>query len=201
MTNFLREIVKVIIALLGSALGFLFGDINGVLIALFVVIVLDYITGVIAAYTTNTVSSKVGFKGILKKFLMLLVVCLAHILDVYVLSELFAGSAPLMGGAELLFIANDGISILENVAKAGVKIPSGLLDALIQLKAGQTSSKNVNKTGDVSDKFSTEVVDIIDVAQKQLGTSEEVFDISNEDDEDTAYNSVSNINTDSKKSS
>ena len=61
--------------------------VDGMIIALIAMIVLDYITGVIAAAVEHKLSSEVGAKGIAKKILMFLIVVVANIVDVNVISE------------------------------------------------------------------------------------------------------------------
>ena len=77
--------LKYILALLSTIGGFLFGDMEGMMIALIVLIVLDYITGLMGAYVTKTISSEVGAKGIAKIVFMLLIVAVANIVDINVI--------------------------------------------------------------------------------------------------------------------
>ena len=68
-------------SLLAGVLSYLYGDLNGLLVVLCVVIVLDYVTGLLKAGITHQLSSEIGFKGILKKILLLVIVALAHLID------------------------------------------------------------------------------------------------------------------------
>ena len=96
-------------ALFVGALSYLYGDMNGLLIALFVAIILDYATGLIKAGIKHELSSEIGFKGILKKVLILLIVGLSHVVDRCV------GSGETWRNIAIVFyIANEGLSILEN---------------------------------------------------------------------------------------
>lgn len=117
-------------AILGGILGYLFGTMDGALITLFIMIILDYITGVMCAVYKHTLSSEVGYKGIIKKIFIVLLIVVANLVDVYVLHM---GSA-LRNGVVFFFIANEAISILENGAILGVPIPQKLKDVLAQLK-------------------------------------------------------------------
>ena len=129
MPSNLSRALKWLGALLSSLAVYLFGPGNAWLIALLAMIGLDYITGVIAAILRKELSSEVGFKGILKKTLFLIVVAVAHIID---------GTVGLNGTLETAVIgfllANEGISILENCGRAGLPIPQKLIDILEQLK-------------------------------------------------------------------
>ena len=114
---------------LGALLGFLLGDIDGFLIALIAFVITDYITGIISAYTQKTLSSKVGFKGIIKKICIFIVVAIANIIDVNMLEY------PMLRTAVIFFyISNEGISLIENLAIIGVPVPDKIKDVLAQIK-------------------------------------------------------------------
>ena len=104
---------------------YMYGNMNGLLIALFVAIVLDYITGLLRAGINKELSSAIGFKGILKKMLILVVVALAHVIDNCV------GSGETWRNIAIVFyICNEGLSILENIVSCGVPIPEKIKEAL-----------------------------------------------------------------------
>lgn len=116
-------------AVAGSVLAYLFGGWGGLIVALVAMVVIDYITGLIAGCMKHQLSSKTGFRGILKKVLFFIVVAVAHIIDGLI------GLAGVLETATLGFlIANEALSILENAGEMGVPIPQKLLDALAQLK-------------------------------------------------------------------
>ena len=116
---------------LASICTFLFGAPDVWLMTLLAFIVIDYISGVIAAYIGNTLSSRVGFIGILKKTMYFFVVAVAHCVDVAT-----GAGGVLQGIAVGVLISNEGISILENCAKCGIPIPDRLIKALAQIKGG-----------------------------------------------------------------
>lgn len=116
-------------ACVGSVFAYLFGGWGGLIVALVAMVVIDYITGLIAGAIKGQLSSKVGFRGILRKVLFFVVVAVAHIIDGLV------GLAGVLETATLGFlIANEALSILENAGEIGVPIPQKLLDALAQLR-------------------------------------------------------------------
>ena len=119
-----------VFAVIGGLAAFLFGELDGLFFALVAITTLDYITGVIGAVVTAKLSSKIGFKGIAKKVYMFVVVALAHIVDV----QIFGGGTILRSVVIGFFIANEGLSILENAGNIGLPIPKKLLKALEQLK-------------------------------------------------------------------
>lgn len=118
------------IASVATVLTYLFGSWDTAVIVLVAFMALDYITGVIYAYNTKTLSSNIGLKGIFKKLLIILILIGAVLLD------------RLIGNGTWIFrtlvcyfyIANEGISLLENAGNLGLKIPEKLKNALQQLQ-------------------------------------------------------------------
>ena len=92
-------------------------------------IVIDYISGVIAAYVNRELNSRVGFIGILEKTMYFFVVAVAHCVDVAT-----GAGGVLQNIAVGVLISNEGISILENCAKCGIPVPERLIRALAQIK-------------------------------------------------------------------
>ena len=123
------RLARIIGAGLASICTFLFGAPDIWLMTLLAFIVIDYISGVIAAYIGNTLSSRFGFIGILKKTMYFFVVAVAHCVDVAT-----GAGGVLQGIAVGVMISNEGISILENCAKCGIPIPERLIRALAQIK-------------------------------------------------------------------
>ena len=123
------KIISVILANIATTFIYLFGGIDVALQCLLIAIVLDYISGMIKAFNTKTLSSSIGFNGILKKVGVLIIVMLAVLVDRVTLDN---------GGIRSLviyyFVANEGLSILENLAVAGLPIPKKLKDALKVIK-------------------------------------------------------------------
>ena len=124
-----------------GVLSYLYGDMNGLIIALFVVIVLDYTTGIVKAGILHELSSEIGFKGILKKMLILLVVAMAHVVDSCV------GSGETWRNIAIVFyICNEGISILENAVTCGLPVPKKLKEILENIEEkGELENGNTNE--------------------------------------------------------
>ena len=130
------KIVKAV-AMLGGAIAGLFGGFDTMMLVLVACMVIDYITGLIVAWMGKSqktesghLDSKVGFVGIGKKALMMLVVLMAALLD-----RAMGGDAAVFRTMMIWFyVANEGISILENLSLAGVPFPKAVLNALEQLK-------------------------------------------------------------------
>ena len=126
MDNFFKQIM----AWICTVISFLFGDMEGLMVALIALIILDYISGVIAAAVEKRLSSEVGAKGIAKKIFMLLIVALANIVDINVIGD----GHVLKTVTVVFYICNECISLIENAGRIGVPVPKKLLDVLEQLR-------------------------------------------------------------------
>ena len=122
-----------ITALICGILSYLYGEFDGMMKILIFCIIADYITGLASAYKNKELSSRIGFFGIIKKVTILLIVALCHITDM----ELFSESAFMKSAVCGFYIANEGLSILENTAAMGVKYPEKLLETLKQFNKGE----------------------------------------------------------------
>lgn len=125
--------IKYYAALIGVAAGAIFGRLDGFMFALIAFIVIDYITGVLVAIYKKKLSSEIGFKGILKKVCIFALVAVGNIFDVYVMES----GACVRTSIIFFYIANEGISILENVSRLNVPIPESLKNILQQLKENE----------------------------------------------------------------
>ena len=123
------KFARIVGAGLASVSTFLFGKPDIWLMTLLAFIVIDYISGVIAAYVNRELNSRVGFIGILKKAMYFFVVAVAHCVDVAT-----GAGGVLQNIAVGVLISNEGISILENCAKCGIPVPERLIRALAQIK-------------------------------------------------------------------
>lgn len=121
--------IQLIFTAVGGWLGYFLGGCDGLLIALVVFAVVDYITGVMCAVADKELSSEVGFKGICRKVLIFILVGIANILDVQVI-----GTGSILRTAVIFFyLSNEGVSLLENAGHLGLPIPEKLKLVLEQL--------------------------------------------------------------------
>jgi len=121
--------IQLVFAMIGGWLGYFLGGYDGLLYALIVFMVVDYITGVMCAIVDKKLSSAVGFKGICRKVLILMLVGIANLLDVQVI-----GTGSVLRTAVIFFyLSNEGVSLLENAAHLGLPIPEKLKVVLAQL--------------------------------------------------------------------
>ena len=121
--------IQLVFTAIGGWLGYFLGGCDGLLIALVVFVVVDYLTGVMCAIADHKLSSAVGFKGICRKVLIFLLVGIANILDVQVI-----GTGSVLRTAVIFFyLSNEGVSLVENAAHLGLPVPDKLKDVLEQL--------------------------------------------------------------------
>lgn len=129
------RIVKALAAALGAAAGLL-GEWSVALTVLAWFMAIDYATGVIVAWRGRSpktphggVSSRVGFDGLIRKAFILLVVLVATLLD-----RMVGDGSAFQSTVAMYYIANEGISILENTSLMGVPYPAAMREALERLK-------------------------------------------------------------------
>ena len=108
---------------------YLFGGIDVALTCLIVAIVLDYVSGMIKAYNKKQLSSKIGFSGILKKIGILILVMLSVLVD-----RVTGNTGAIRTLVIYYFVANEGLSVLENLGESGIPIPNAIKKALKVLK-------------------------------------------------------------------
>jgi toxin secretion/phage lysis holin len=121
--------IKAVITAMGGWLGYFLGGCDGLLIALIMFVVADYVTGVMCAIADKTLSSEVGFRGICRKVLIFILVGISNILDVQVI-----GTGSVLRTAVIFFyLSNEGVSLLENAGRLGLPIPEKLKLVLKQL--------------------------------------------------------------------
>lgn len=124
------KLLQTLSAVICAICGFLWGQLDGLLYALIAFMVLDYVTGLVSAYIKKEISSSVGFTGIAKKVFIMTLVAVGHILDTHVIGDGTVCRSAVIG----FYLANEGISILENVGELGIPLPQKLLDVLKQIK-------------------------------------------------------------------
>ena len=125
----MKHLISNVFSVILTTIVYLLGGIDIAIQSLLIVIVIDYLTGIASAIYNKELSSKIGFKGIIKKFSYLLVVALSVVID-----NLLGQSGLIRSLVIYFFVANDGLSIIENMAEMNVKLPQKLIDALEQIK-------------------------------------------------------------------
>ena len=137
--------IQISVSAIGGWLGYFLGGVDGLLIALIVFMALDYLTGLMCAVLDKKLSSAVGFRGIFKKVLILMMVGIANIVDIHVVGT---GSA-LRGAVICFYLSNEGLSLLENAAYIGLPVPERLKEVLAQLhNRDEKKNDSTTNTGD-----------------------------------------------------
>ena len=122
---------------IGAAVGYYVGGFDGFLRALVAFVVLDYITALALAVKEKKLSSDVGFFGIFRKVLIFAMVAVANIIDYEIV-----GTGDMLRNAVVFFyLANEGLSLLENCAGLGLRIPEKIRDTLLNLRDKDSSVK------------------------------------------------------------
>lgn len=133
----LWNMIQYLFAGIGGVMGWLFGGVDGFLYALVAFVVIDYITGVLAAIYTKQLSSEVGFKGIAKKVAIFLLVGIGNVIDI----EILKAGAILRTAVIFFYLSNEGISIIENAARLELPVPEKLVNVLKQIKEADDNDK------------------------------------------------------------
>ena len=128
--------IMALFSAIGAAFSFLVGGVDKLITALLIFVALDYLTGLIAAWKTATLDSKKGFDGIKRKFIMLIIVIMAHWIDVSIFGVSTCRSMVIFA-----YLGNEGLSIVENLDRMGygAYIPGILREKLAQLRQEKES--------------------------------------------------------------
>ena len=142
MRNFSIDIIwakiQIAITAIGGWLGYFLGGMDGLLIALLVLMVLDYISGIMCAIADKKLDSRIGFRGICKKVLTLMLVGVANVVDVHIVGT---GSA-LRSAVICFYLSNEALSLFENAAHLGLPVPDKLREILSQLHRRGDKTEN-----------------------------------------------------------
>lgn len=125
----MKEFLCAVISTIGYILIYLLGGCDIALQCLIIAIALDYVTGVARAYMTKTLSSRIGFRGLIKKIGLLVIVMVGVMVD-----RVTGDTGAVRTLVIYYFVANEGLSIVENLAQCGVPIPNALKKALKALR-------------------------------------------------------------------
>mgnify|MGYP001500622994 FL=1 len=129
MKNALNNL-QLIFTAIGGYLGYFLGGLDGFIYALVTFVVIDYLTGIMAAIVERKLSSEIGFRGIFKKVLIFLLVTVGNIID----KNLVGTGGAVRTAVIFFYISNEGISIIENAIRIGLPVPEKLKNVLEQLQ-------------------------------------------------------------------
>ena len=134
------NIIQGIFTGLGGYIGYFLGGVDGLIIALLIFVILDYITGIMCAVVDKRLSSSVGFKGIFRKVLIFMLVGVANLVDIHII-----GNGSVLRCAIIFFyLSNEGLSIIENATHLGLPVPEKLKVVLDQIHERE-DKKDENK--------------------------------------------------------
>lgn len=125
----MKEFICTILSGITTTLIYLFGGFDVALSCLVIAIALDYVSGIIKAFYTKQLSSKIGFKGLLKKIGILILVMVSVLVD-----RVAGNTGAVRTLVIYYFVANEGLSIVENLAETNIPIPAVLKRALKAIK-------------------------------------------------------------------
>lgn len=126
----MKNIINFFTSTLLTTVVYFLGGLDTALKTLLILIVLDYITGLCKAIINKKINSLIGLKGIIKKVGYLIVVALSVLLD-----EVIGDTGAIRNLVIYFFVANEGISILENWGAMGLPLPKKVFEVLEQIKA------------------------------------------------------------------
>lgn len=133
----MKNTINIILGTFFAGVAYYLGGWDFALQTLLLVMALDYITGICKAIKQKKLNSKTGFTGILKKFGYLIIVALAVVID-----HLAGDTGAVRTLVIYFFVANDGLSILENWGAMGLPLPAKLFELLEQLKDKHDGTDN-----------------------------------------------------------
>ena len=136
----MKNTLNLILSTALSGVTYFLGGWDFALQTLLLVMALDYITGICKAIKQKKLNSKTGFAGIIKKFGYLIIVALAVVID-----HLVGDTGAVRTLVIYFFVANDGLSILENWGAMGLPLPQKLFDLLEQLREKHDPNTDTNK--------------------------------------------------------
>lgn len=125
----LGSFIKLIIAVIGSAVSYLYGGFDSLFMLFTVLVVIDYISGLLASGAEGSLSSRIGFRGIAKKIMLFALIAVAHFID-----QLLGYYHVIRDATIFFYMANEILSIIENAGRLGIPIPTFLKNAIALLR-------------------------------------------------------------------
>lgn len=123
---------SIFIGVLGGVVASWLGGMDAILHALVALVIVDYLTGLLKAWNLKEISSRIGFVGLIKKVLIFVVIAVAVEVE-----KVIGDSIPLREIVIMFYLANEGISFLENVS-VFINFPEQIKDAFLQIRNGNS---------------------------------------------------------------
>lgn len=130
------DVLRIAAAGIGGIATYIWGPWDALIIALVAMVIIDYITGVIKAAVQGKLSSAVGFRGLLKKVAIFLLVAVGVMVD----RVIPATNEAVRSAVIFFYIANEGLSILENAGELGLPLPAALKKSLEKMRDKEEKS-------------------------------------------------------------
>lgn len=132
----MEELLKFFTVVFGSIFTWFEGIYDTPFMFLMVFIMIDYLSSVMSHFINGTVSSSKGFKGFCKKFLIIAIACSAYLMDHMMHAEGWISST-----VTIYLVANEGLSIIENVERGGILVPKFLKDRFDSVKEKEENNE------------------------------------------------------------
>lgn len=134
--NKISCIIQGVFGFIGGVIGFLLGGIDGFIYVLLAFVILDIITGLCAAGKTGKITSMAGWRGGIKKVIIFCVVAVAHLIDLYIIQT----GDTFRTATIFFYVANEGISIIENLGVLNVPFPTALKKWILKLHESESDN-------------------------------------------------------------
>ncbi|GGI97135.1 hypothetical protein GCM10008022_02220 [Paenibacillus hunanensis] len=133
------QIIKIVSTAFGGAAGYLFGGWDVLINLLLLLVVVDWLSGWAAAWMRGELKSRVGFKGIIRKVTIFVVVAIAHFID-----QALGSLRYFQDAVVFFYLANELLSVIENMGKMGLPMPDILRNAVQIFESKKTPQENPN---------------------------------------------------------
>ena len=127
MSKHINEL-SIFIGIIGGNLVHLLGGMDAILHALIYMVIMDYVTGLLKAWKSRNIDSRVGFQGLVTKIIIFIVVAVSVEIE-----KVLGSNLPLRETVIMFYLTNEGISFLENISTF-IPLPKQLKQAFQQLK-------------------------------------------------------------------
>lgn len=126
--------ISIFFGLAGGVVAGLLGGIDTIMHALIFLMIVDYVTGLAKGFKNKQLNSEIGFIGLLKKAMILVVVMVAVELE-----RMTSNTMPIREIVIMFYVANEGISLLENISEF-LPLPEKLKDYFTQIRTDQADA-------------------------------------------------------------
>lgn len=133
------QIIKIVSTAFGGAAGYLFGGWDVLINLLLLLVVVDWLSGWAAAWMRGELKSRVGFKGIIRKVTIFVVVAIAHFID-----QALGSLRYFQDAVVFFYLANELLSVIENMGKMGLPMPDILRNAVQIFESKKAPLENPN---------------------------------------------------------